>query len=132
MVIPLEPFLGKYYPFCAVIGSVVALLVGRAFSAKLRVATAPTNKVCSSLDSSARLTTTFRPRCGQASLEMTVAYILGVLLLFGCLKVFLWINERVVSRQTRYEAGRLEAGRFSGEKPWTEPSSKLKIFNADP
>ena len=47
---------------------------------------------------------------GQASLEMTLAMIGALLLLFGSLKVYLWINERLVSRQLAYEATRVAAG----------------------
>ena len=60
---------------------------------------------------------------GQASLEMTVAFIGVLLLLFGSLKVFLWVNERIVQRQKSYEATRVSGG------SWTEPSKPLRIFN---
>lgn len=53
---------------------------------------------------------------------MTVALIGALLLLFGSLKVFLWINERLVKRQVSYEATRVSGGN------WDEPSKKLDIF----
>lgn len=60
---------------------------------------------------------------GQASLEMTVALIGALLLLLGSFKVFLWVNERIVSRQQSYEATRAGGGQ------WTEPSKPLRMFN---
>ena len=62
-------------------------------------------------------------RLAQASLEMTVAMIGAILLLFGSLKLFLWLNERLVTRHQHYEATRVSGG------PWQEPSTPLRIFN---
>ena len=59
---------------------------------------------------------------GQASLEMTVALIGALILLFGSLKVFLWINQRIIQRQVSYEATRTGGQR-------TEPNQPLRIFN---
>lgn len=59
----------------------------------------------------------------QASLEMTVALIGMILLLFGSLKLFLWLNERLVTRHQNYEATRVSGG------AWTEPSTPLRILN---
>ena len=66
---------------------------------------------------------------GEASMEMTLALIGALLLLFGSVKIFLWLNERAVVRQQNYEATRLQAA--SGANPqvqWQEPSEKLEIF----
>ncbi len=54
---------------------------------------------------------------------MTVALMGALLLLLGSLKVFLWVNERLVQRQRSYEATRVSGG------SWTEPSKPLRIFN---
>ncbi len=50
---------------------------------------------------------------GQTSLEMTVALILVVILLVASVKIFLWLNEGIVSQQVSYENTRLQAGRES-------------------
>lgn len=47
---------------------------------------------------------------GQASLELTVALILVMLLLVGSIKVFVWLNERMVMRQLDFERTRVAAG----------------------
>ena len=60
---------------------------------------------------------------GQASLEMTVAFIAVLLLLLGSFKVFLWVNGRIIERQINYEKTRGTGGK------WDEPTTKLKIFN---
>ena len=63
---------------------------------------------------------------GQASIEMAVAWMAAVLLLFGSLKVFLWINQRLVSRQLAYEADRGAAG---GNQPgiWNNSAKDLRL-----
>lgn len=72
-------------------------------------------------------------RNGQASLEMTVAMLCLMTLLFGSVKVFLWLVDRVATRQVDYSKTRVEAG--SCEFPcggiWNDKASKmkLKIFN---
>ena len=53
---------------------------------------------------------------------MTVALIGALILLFGTVKVFLWVNERIVQRQVSYENTRASGGN------WTEPSTPLRIF----
>ncbi len=74
-----------------------------------------------------------RRRSGQASLEMTVAMLCLMTLLFGSVKVFLWLVERVATRQVDYSNTRVEAG--SCDDPcagiWNDKASKLKlkIFN---
>ena len=59
---------------------------------------------------------------GQASLEMTLALVGALLLLFGSLKVFLWLNSRFVARQQAYEASRVAAGSTQPGTTWNEPS----------
>lgn len=49
-------------------------------------------------------------KSAQASLEITVAFICILLLLWGCFKAFLWFNMRLAQRQERYEATRFIAG----------------------
>ncbi|OIO36843.1 MAG: hypothetical protein AUJ74_01025 [Candidatus Omnitrophica bacterium CG1_02_44_16] len=56
-----------------------------------------------------------RLRSGQATLELTVALILIVILLMAGVKVFLWLNEGLVHRQVSYENTRVAAGNTSPE-----------------
>jgi Flp pilus assembly protein TadG len=71
-------------------------------------------------------------RRGQATVEMTVAMLGALILIFGSFKVFLWLNERYVRRQRAYEATRTQAASTgpSTAKPvwWREPE-KLNLFN---
>lgn len=68
----------------------------------------------------------------QASLEMTVALMGTLLLLFGSVKVFLWMVERLVARQQSYEATRVAAGGDEPGKRWNEPTAPLRIFKDSP
>ena len=74
-------------------------------------------------------------RSGQASVEMTVAFFCAMLLLFACLKVFLWLNERIVRRQINYDNTRIGAaasdakGAQGKEGFWNEPKKKLRVLN---
>ncbi len=74
-------------------------------------------------------------RPGQATLEMTIAYFCALLLLFACLKVFLWLNERIVRRQINYDDTRIGAaspnpiGVEGKEGSWNEPTKKLRVLN---
>jgi hypothetical protein len=65
-------------------------------------------------------------RRAQASLEMTVALLGALLLMLGSFKIFLWVTERLVSRQQSYEATRPTLG---GVRNYQEPSKRLQIFN---
>ena len=47
---------------------------------------------------------------GQATLELTVALIIVMLLLVGAVKTFVWLNERMVMRQQDFESSRVAAG----------------------
>lgn len=46
----------------------------------------------------------------QVALEAAIAISCVLILLLGALKIFLWINQRVVQRQEDYEATRISAG----------------------
>lgn len=67
-------------------------------------------------------------RIGQASLELTLAMIGALILLFGSLKVFLWVNERIIARQIAYERSRVAAGTEASVVQWSEPEKRLEIF----
>ena len=54
----------------------------------------------------------------------------ALLLLFGSLKVFAWVNQRLVERQVSYEATRVAAGSTEPGKLWVEPSAPLHILFA--
>ena len=60
----------------------------------------------------------------QATIELTLAFICFFLLLFGTLKIFIWMNERMVRRQQDYEATRVAAGKL-------EPGQTLEDVGAD-
>jgi hypothetical protein len=47
---------------------------------------------------------------GQATLELTVALILVMLLLVASVRIFVWLNEGMVARQASYEDTRVKAG----------------------
>lgn len=50
------------------------------------------------------------PFCsGQSTLELTVAMIAVFILLLASVKLFVWVNERLVLRQEDYEATRVAA-----------------------
>ena len=52
---------------------------------------------------------TSKPKTGQATLEMTAALILLVLLLVGTAKIFFWLNGSLVHRQIQYQNSRVAA-----------------------
>lgn len=49
-------------------------------------------------------------RKAQASLELALSLTCALLLLFGSLNLFLWLNRRIVHRQEDYENTRVAAG----------------------
>ncbi len=55
-----------------------------------------------------------RPRAGrgrgQSSLEMTAALIMVLLMLVAAVRIFAWLNRRIIYRQEDYEASRIAAG----------------------
>ena len=76
-------------------------------------------------------------RRAQASIETAMAFIGVLILLLGSLKIFLWLNERLIVRQQNYEATRVKAGSVTlnsgsdvwDEVRWKEPPKKLDIFD---
>ena len=67
----------------------------------------------------------------QVSLELALSLICVFLLLLGCLKVFVWVNSRLVMRQEDYERSRVSAGSgTSGQETQVDESRypKLDIF----
>lgn len=81
---------------------------------------------------------------GQATIEMAVAFVGALLLLFGTLKVALWMGERYVRREINYERTRTTAAGTTTLPPntnrvspaamnwnqfaWPEPAKQLNIF----
>lgn len=53
---------------------------------------------------------------GQATLELSVALILSMMLLVAAAKIFVWLNGSMVVRQRMYEETRASAGRQTQEK----------------
>ena len=82
-----------------------------------------------------RFTPHFLTGRGQASLEMAIAMGGVILLLLGSLKVYAWVNERLISRQQYYEATRVVAGSAApGAAPvWDDSAShvRLDLFPGD-
>lgn len=70
---------------------------------------------------------------GQSSLELTVALIAAFILLLGTVKLFVWVNERMVLRQEDYEATRVAA---ASDNPGVEVDESayplLDIFGENP
>jgi hypothetical protein len=48
-------------------------------------------------------------RRAQVSLELAASFITMLILLFGSIQVFLWVNKQLVTRQQDYEATRVAA-----------------------
>ena len=46
---------------------------------------------------------------GQASMELTVAFAGALLLLFASVKIFLWVQDRLITRQQKYDCTRASA-----------------------
>jgi hypothetical protein len=89
-------------------------------------------------------------RKGQATVELSVALILVMLLLVASVKTFVWINEKIVRRSRAYEATRVSAGQaplqavnvqpitsattsqleLSGERMYNEPTEALNIIES--
>ena len=60
---------------------------------------------------------------------MTVAMIGALLLLFGSIRVFLWMSERLITRQQGYERTRAAAANDQPGRTWDEPTDRLDILN---
>lgn len=79
---------------------------------------------------------------GQTSVETSVSILLSLLLLFGIMKIFLWITQGFVIRQRNYEMrpydgttkayNRISASGATTSEPrlWQEPP-KLELFKND-
>ncbi len=52
---------------------------------------------------------------GQSSLEMTAAVIMVLLMLVAAVRIFAWLNRRIIYRQEDYEATRIAAGSMPHE-----------------
>ncbi|MBU3934116.1 hypothetical protein KKD20_06880 [Patescibacteria group bacterium] len=65
----------------------------------------------------------------QSTLEITVALIAVFILFLGSVKIFVWVNERMVLRQEAYEKTRVSAGSSNFEVQVDESDfPKLDIF----
>lgn len=62
---------------------------------------------------------------GQTTIEVGVGMVVVMLLLFGSLKIFLWLNERMVLRQVAYENTRVAAS-----ENWTQKYVYNNLNNA--
>jgi Flp pilus assembly protein TadG len=47
---------------------------------------------------------------GQGTLEMSVVFVLSVLLIGGIVNIWLWLNNQIVTRQIAYNNSRVTAG----------------------
>ena len=56
-------------------------------------------------------------RKSQVSLEMAVAFFLTILIVAGILRVFIWVNARMVMLQQDYEKNRGYAGNTINSAP---------------
>jgi hypothetical protein len=54
---------------------------------------------------------------GQATIEVTLAFICIFILLFAAIKIFIWITETMVQRQEDFEASRVDAGSIGQNEP---------------
>lgn len=87
--------------------------------------------------------TTLRPRRlpqrsprlqAQASIEMTLGLLAALLLLLGSFKVFLWMNERLVTRQMQYENSRVQAASGDADAARSrayEPTKPLRVLSEE-
>lgn len=68
----------------------------------------------------------------QATLELTLAMLGVILLLYGVLSVFMWANKSLISREADYETdasyGRVAAGSVSTEVEVDESNYQMDIF----
>ncbi len=77
-----------------------------------------------------------QPRTGrqaQVSLELAAAFTIILLLFFGIIQVFVWINQSLVTRQQDYLNQRVASGNGSGAAQVDESDKtrypNLNIFN---
>ena len=58
-------------------------------------------------------------RRGQASIEITIAFVGALVIFFASLKIFLWLTERLIVRHRRYENITVDLGSFGFTIPGT-------------
>jgi hypothetical protein len=60
---------------------------------------------------------------------MAIAMGAVFLLILGSLKIYLWVNERLISRQQFYEATRVVAGSAPPGAPlvWDDSASRIRL-----
>ena len=58
-------------------------------------------------------------RRGQASIEITVAFVGALIIFFVSLKIFVWLAERLIVRHQRYENITVDLGSFGFTLPGT-------------
>ncbi|MFH1691003.1 MAG: hypothetical protein ABIC68_00315 [Candidatus Omnitrophota bacterium] len=68
---------------------------------------------------------------GQASLELSAALILVAMLIVGAIKIFVWLNGRLVMRQVAYEQSRVAAGSAAHERVNIYDQSATKGVQVD-
>ncbi len=59
-----------------------------------------------------------RQGSGQATLELSVALIVVMILLVAIVRTFVWFNEKLVKRQAGYESTRVAAGSAPHKDIW--------------
>jgi len=73
----------------------------------------------------------------QASLELSISLICAFMLLFACIKIFLWSATLMVHRQEDYESsllsGRVTAGigSYLTDVQVNDENTQLKLFNSE-
>ena len=86
------------------------------------------NSECGIPNSELRTFRARRPLKGQASIEMALAFVGTLLLLFGTLRVFMWMNSRILTREQDYDNTRVDAGSSLTYVDWNESRQPLRIF----
>jgi uncharacterized protein (UPF0333 family) len=71
-------------------------------------------------------------RGGQVSLELAAVFVCILLLLYGTMKVFVWVNQSLVTRQQDFDDTRVSAASSKAEIQVNEADKNkyppLKIF----
>ena len=81
-------------------------------------------KKCQTLFEGAKCQTLLK---AQASLELTVAVVGALLLLYGSLKLVMWLNERVFTRHVQYNDTRATAAQDDPGAAY-EPTQKFNVL----
>lgn len=67
-------------------------------------------------------------KIGQSTLELSVALIAVMMLIVAMLRLFVWINARMVARQVYYDSTRVIATESGTEGVYNEPTySKVNL-----